>query len=173
MPIIHLVPLLISLVLGTPATPAAAPAQSDTCEVDAYVTDPDPRGLNVRARPSTGARVLARIPADAEVKIIGASGRWLRIAQATQVTDEGEETTLFHGPGWVFADRLGTGSASVAPSPLRAEPRAGARVLRRLPVDTPVTLAGCRGSWARVNAGGTVGWLAADSRCANQRTTCS
>jgi hypothetical protein len=44
------------------AGPAARAAQTVTpCSIGAYVIDPDPHGLNVRAAPGTGARVLTRL----------------------------------------------------------------------------------------------------------------
>ena len=162
-------PLVLAALLAIFAV-RPAEAQVQPCELTAYVIDPDTAGLNVRRGPSVGSESVARIDPGAEVTVIGASGNWLRIRDAT-IPETGD--TIFHGSGWVYARMLGTQTGSRGPVPLVAEPRAGARVLRRLHAEQEVTLTGCRGSWARVDAAGAAGWLAPESQCSNQLTTCS
>ena len=48
--------------LTTTAAPAAA------CDVEAYVVDPDPKGLNVRETPGVGGKVVATIPLDGKAR---------------------------------------------------------------------------------------------------------
>jgi hypothetical protein len=50
----------LSPVLSLAAAPAA-PRQATACALSAYVIDQDPNGLNVRAAPSAGARLLRTV----------------------------------------------------------------------------------------------------------------
>ncbi|HWS90416.1 MAG TPA: SH3 domain-containing protein [Pyrinomonadaceae bacterium] len=93
----------------SPAAPAqksaAAPA---ACDVDAYVVDPDPKGLNVRDAPGVHGRVVATIPLDGEgtnVHIVAsdASG-WVQIDRAETIMG----AVVFDGKkGWVSGNMLG------------------------------------------------------------------
>ena len=75
-------PLVLAALLATFAAGHAA-AQVQPCDLQAYVIDPDTAGLNVRRGPSVGSESVARIDPGAEVTVIGASGNWLRIRNAT------------------------------------------------------------------------------------------
>jgi SH3-like domain-containing protein len=162
----------LALVAGGPAPAARAAQTSVACQIGAYVIDPDPRGLNVRAGPGTGFRVIAVLPGGSdtpvEVEVTGASGNWLRIRNATA-----PDTLLFRGPGWVYARMLGTGTSEHGPVSLYREPRRGSAVVGRLDVGTGVTLLGCRGGWARVQVANLTGWLDPQSQCSLTLTTCS
>ena len=162
----------LALVAGGPA-PAARAAQTPVaCDIGAYVIDPDPRGLNVRAGPGTGFRVIAVLPGGSansvEVEVTGASGRWLRIRNATT-----PDSLVFRGPGWVYAQMLGTGTSDHGPVSLYREPRRGSAVAGRLDTGTGVTLLGCRGGWARVQVANLTGWLDPESQCSLTQTNCS
>lgn len=161
--------ILFSILPLLAAGPAARGAQTVTpCSIGAYVIDRDPNGLNVRAEPAAGARVLTRLHEWDEVEVTGARGAWLRIRNATN--DEGPVWT---GPGWVYAPMLGTSTTEHGPVPLRREPRGTSPVVRRLRDGTQVTLLGCRGDWAHVRVGNLTGWLDRDSQCSLTRTTCA
>jgi SH3-like domain-containing protein len=150
------------------ARPAARAAQTVTpCSIGAYVIDPDPHGLNVRAAPNAAARVLTRLEKDDWVEVTAMSGQWMRVRNATRV-----DSLYWRGPGWVFAQKLGTGTNEMRNVPLYREPRHGSAVVSRLS-PTQVTLLGCRGDWARVQVANLTGWLDADSQCSNTLTTCS
>ncbi|HEU4557264.1 MAG TPA: SH3 domain-containing protein [Longimicrobium sp.] len=168
--------LLGSLALLAAAPSAAASARQTVvaCDLGAYVIDPDPNGLNVRAGPGTGHRVIGKLPGgtsnSVEVEVTGASGQWLRIRNAT-VIDEAEPR--FRGPGWVFARMLGTGTSDHGPVTLYRQPRRGSPAAGRLDTGTQVTLLGCRGGWAQVHVANLTGWLDPQSQCSATQTTCS
>lgn len=162
----------LALVAGGPAPAARAAQTVVACQIGAYVEDPDPRGLNVRAGPGTGFRVIAVLPAGSEtpveVEVTGASGNWVRIRNATA-----PDTLLFRGPGWVYAQMLGLRTSDHGPVSLYREPRRGSTVVSRLDTSTGVTLLGCRGGWARVRVANLTGWLDPQSQCSLTLTTCS
>src|SRR5215218_2247861 len=91
-----------------PATSAAA--APTTCDVDAYVVDPDPKGLNVRDAPGLGGKVVGTIPRDQDgttVHVIASdSGGWVQINHAETI----EGRIVFDRKGWVSGNMLGTGT---------------------------------------------------------------
>lgn len=162
-----------------PALALAAPAQAEGgaaavtgCDISAYVTDPDPGGLNVRAAPSGRARVLKVVAGtgSAVAAVTGQSGAWLRVAG---ITDAETDARLFQGSGWIHVSRLGLDVASGDPR-LYAGPGARSKMLARLEPDgSRVALLGCSGRWAKVRFGTRTGWLSPAGQCSNPLTTCS
>lgn len=153
------------------AGPALAQPSGPRCNMTAFVIDQDPRGLNVRAGPSTGARLLqvVRNQNAAVAQLTGQSGTWFHISG---LTDAETGATLFRGDGWVHASLLGISVANADPR-LYARPARQSRALARLVPDlTQVTLIGCSGDWARVRSGRREGWLSRDGQCSNPLTTC-
>jgi SH3-like domain-containing protein len=163
--------VLTALTLGA-AAPAMAEAPGVACDISAMLEDPDPNGTNVRAAPSTGSRVLRVIPVNdaAVASIRGQRGTWFRVAS---ITDEVEGEALFRGDGWVHSSLLGLRVAN-GDTRLFAAPNRRSRVLRTLEAEeTPITLIGCSGQWAKVRAEGREGWLAPSGQCSNPLTTCA
>lgn len=161
---------------GGPSTPARASAR---CNVELNVTDPDPKGLNVRAAPGTSARVVSVLKPDAEwitVHAIAHQGDWMRIDRAVGVDDDAPdgERVVFTGDGWVHLRMLGISDLSAGGgATLRQRPDADAPVVFTLDgEDTlPTRVLGCSGDYLQVRYGKHVGWT--DSWCNNERTTCS
>ena len=159
--------------------PLLVPPVVTPCDLRLDVVDPDPKGMNVRAKPA--GPVVARIPLAAEwteVHVTGQSGDWFRIDLAETVDDDapgGMRTVYRRRHGWVHGRGLGvselnTGEGTV----LRASPREDAKPLLRIGVQNEprlVRVLGCQGTWLRVDADGLTGWTR--SWCNNQRTTCS
>jgi hypothetical protein len=76
------------------AQTAWVPLGKMTCKIEGWATDTDPKGLNVRAKPSTKARILGTLPPyvskenfGIEINIIGSQRGWLRITNATDNPD--------------------------------------------------------------------------------------
>ena len=95
-----------SLVIAVAGALVAAPALAAAppiiaCSVALWVTDQDPKGLNVRATPDgaivTALRAKGR---NVEVNVTGAAGAWAQIDGATWY-QTGSQTTLFQGAGFV------------------------------------------------------------------------
>jgi SH3-like domain-containing protein len=145
------------------------------CDLSAYVTDPDPKGTNVRSGPNKSAPVVKTLPSasDTVVKITGYSGGWFEISRAETVGDD--EKVVFEGRGWVHSSLLGlsVGNNGFGPPALHAEPSKQSRVLKRLkPDEDAVKLVACKDDWAKVQFGGLTGWLSSEGQCANPLTTC-
>jgi uncharacterized protein YgiM (DUF1202 family) len=157
-----------------PATFAAVKA----CDINAYVMDNDPKGLNVRETPDKNGRILGSLVKGEDeimVEITATSGTgWLKFANA-----EGGASgdAIFKGTGWVFATMLGTGTKGYpnydSPARLFATPSKKGKVLRQIPAEDEVTILDCSGSWAKVRYQGTTGWLAPENQCGSPFTTCN
>jgi hypothetical protein len=159
--------------------PVLVPPVVTACDLRLDVVDPDPKGMNVRAKPA-GA-VIARIPlADewTEVHVTGNAGDWFRIDLAETVDDDapgGMRSVYRLRHGWVHGSGLGfselnTGEGTM----LRASPSDSAKLLLRVTPDNEprrVRVLACQGRWFRVGADAVTGWT--HSWCNNQRTTCS
>jgi SH3-like domain-containing protein len=154
-------------------------AASNACHIEAYVVDPDPKGLNVRYGPGTEYGIITRLLSqnDTTVAIKGANGSWVLIDEAFEL-DAVEKTEGLNGKGWVYAPMLAltTRYVGLAKEPavrLFKEPNKNSAVLIRLMRETEVKVVGCRGSWVQVQYKNYTGWLDAESQCGNPVTTCS
>ena len=163
---------LLSSLLLTSAAPGQRTAAVIACEFSAYEGVGVTGGVNVRAGPSTQARVVRNLrPEGTSVfDITGFSNGWFRISRAIEA--ESDER-IFAGSGWVHRSNLGMRVAHYDPR-LFAAPDRGSRVLAHLGGQEPeVTLLACSGEWVQVRAGSRTGWLPRGGRCANPLTTCA
>lgn len=173
-----------------PAFVKQPPALDGICSFSGWSIDPDRAGLNVRAQPSSRARVIGRLPppernADAdrsfavEFDVVESRGGWFRIANARRWSDNaGQRPTL--PSGWISGRYLGfelqTDIAFAAPDP--SSPRVatswreqggGGRFFRyRHP-------SACRGEWVRLMVTAQDGrerqaWVR--GVCGSQETSC-
>ncbi|MGD0189615.1 MAG: hypothetical protein ABSD74_02620 [Rhizomicrobium sp.] len=166
--------------------PACATATTPSvCSIDAWSTDKDPKGLNVRAAPAPDAAVVAILPPPnngiaVEMHVIGAQAGWFRIDRAGFEDYPGEVSAkqVFSGQGWVFGGRIGF---LVNNFNLKDGPGAQARTIATLSSDTSGPdsfvvrrVLDCQGDRAEVdgtfNGKSLHGW--ASGLCSNQVTTC-
>jgi uncharacterized protein YraI len=157
---------------------AAGDADVVACQAEAYVVDPDPAGLNVRAGPGRGHEVIGKMHAGDLVDLTGARGEWLRIGRGQAESPSEDYVTVFAGEGWVHGGKLAVGGAynENQGTPLHERPDAASPVLRRLAFDDigEATLRGCRGGWLDLDYGkGRRGWVESGKVCVNLRTECS
>ena len=170
------------LLAATGLTDAAAPATTvpaDTvkCDVSLNVTDPDPKGLNVRAAPKVAPdNIVGVLKPDGEwttVHVIGSQGDWFLIDGAEMVDDNAAQgmRSAFKGQGWVHRSKVG--GIEIEPRDVLEAPQAGAKSLMR-GSDTARTAAlkvmACQGKFIQLQGGNIKGW--ATRYCTNQRTTC-
>ena len=151
------------------------PTPPAACDVDAYVVDPDPKGLNVRDAPGVGGKVVAVIPADADGTVVHlvASGPdgWVQIDRAEMVMG----TVVFEKKkGWVSGKMLGISTRGYGTKGVRVrgEGKAG-KVVGTIPPEAEVTVAGCSGRRMRVRYQKLTGWLDPDAQCPNPVTLCN
>src|SRR5687767_8729181 len=78
--------------------PAVAMAQAERkCEMNAYISDEDPEGVNVRGAPSNQGKVVHVIKkGDTMVRIVAEQNGWFRISVVQPV--EGKDSKL---NGWL------------------------------------------------------------------------
>lgn len=173
-----LLTLLVVAVAALGPAPAAPRTQNraatTACDVQAYVVDPDPKGLNVRDSPGVGGRVVAVIPADVDgttVRLVASSPNgWVQIDRAETVMG----AVVFEGKGWVSGNMLGISTRGYGTKGvrLRAEAKAG-RFLGTIPPESEVRVAGCAGDRIKVRYRSLVGWLDPDAQCPNPVTLCN
>ena len=151
--------------------PSAALA---ACDVEAYVLDTDPKGLNVRDAPGVGGRVVAVIPLDEDGTIVhlvaSSPNGWVQLDHAETIGG----TVVLNRKGWVSGNMLATesrgyGSKSVK---LFARPRAR-KVAGTMPPETEARVAGCEANWISVKYKSLTGWLQPEDQCPNPVTTCN
>lgn len=170
--IVVVIPLLLSPAAFGQAAPSAVP-----CDCSAYIVDPDPEGLNVRGGPGTTYPIVGILPTNhlIEIRITGANGVWMQISGAYVFVDDAPTGDVgMELSGWVYGPLL---AVTTRPSgrmliPLYSEPDATSKVVVELPMETEVTLGGCKGGWVKVRYGNIEGWLDPDSHCGNPVTTC-
>ncbi|MCP6758629.1 MAG: SH3 domain-containing protein [Fischerella sp. CENA71] len=144
---------------------AQSPKQQK-CDISAYVITKNPQGLNVRSGASPTQRILGKIATNETVKIIAASGKWVKI---TDITGD------FKGTGWVYLEMLGISSRGYGTDGVNLYSNADQKShkIGKVPPSTNVKLLACQGEWAQVEYQGIKGWLASEDQCGAALTSCS
>jgi hypothetical protein len=163
----------VVLVSAALAAPVAA-AEATRCDVALAVTDPDPKGLNVRATPDAKGSILAVLKGGdyIEVHVTGQDGQWYAIDSATLIdTQAPQDKTIFRGHGFVHMSKVGAsglqGGSVVFDKP---DDKSGKVIKWDQGNDDPVNVLGCSGVWAKVQGKKAIGWSKAI--CTNMLTTC-
>lgn len=118
------------------AKAAALPDGAVPCELHAWSTDRDPKGLNVRAAPSATARILGTLPPPyvfkakgdnvpeggwlTEFHVVGFKAGWFLIEGATPPGKDYEDESVYPrnhpkpyaGRGWVHGSKIGAAFAN-------------------------------------------------------------
>lgn len=173
---------LYSAVFAMLAFATFANAQMKPCQVEAWVNDTDPKGLNVRKVPGTLSDIVAKlIRTSAEpgideivVKIAGTNNKgWFFIDGAYK--DDLKD--ILKKDGWVAASMLGTAAQSTpdsnAPATLYATPSKKSKKVGSVPAEGGVKILDCDGGWIKASYKGKTGWLSKDNQCPSPWTTCS
>lgn len=151
------------------AAPALAERPVPPCDIWVYVKDPDPKGVNLRAGPGIGNKVVAVIPKDRDgtiVHLVGSLNGWMQVAVAETV----EGKVVFKGRAWGHGSRFAV--ATRGPGRILDAPRKTGKLLGRTPMEYEMTVAGCRLRWLYVKSARGIGWLAPDNYCGSPVTTC-
>ena len=165
--------------LGSARTPptratAAAATPAARCDLEAYVVDPDPKGLNVRDTPGVGGRVVGVIPLDGDGTIVhlvaSNPNGWVQIDRAETIAG----AVVFDKKGWVSGNMLGTETRGYGTRGVKlyAAPGKG-KVVATIPPETEVRVAGCDGQRVRVRYRTLAGWLEREDQCPNPVTLCN
>ena len=156
---------------SAPAPNAAPPA---ACDVDAYVLDPDPKGLNVRDAPGVAGKVIGVIPLDGDgttVHLVASSPNgWVQLDRAETIGG----AVVFDGKGWVSGNMLGTSTRGYGTRgvKLRGDGKA-AKVVGTIPPEAEVRVAGCAADRVKVRYKNLTGWLDPVDQCPNPVTLCN
>ena len=170
------------------------------CSVWLWVSDPDPKGINVRAAPSGKSTILGQLPGGTEITAIGAKEGWIQfnnpIAFEPENGREWEPRTEGPQTGWLHGSLLKT---SLRDRTKDGETD-GSFALYATPDDTtgPIvrwanrdpyspgndwgvvrTVLDCSTTWLKVVLADPkdqtkthTGWVHADNQCPSQVTTC-
>lgn len=147
-------------------------AAATVCDVTAYVTDKDPKGLNVRDSSSENGKVTGQIPFDKEgttVHIISSnSSGWLMVDKADTYK------TVFDKKGWVSANLLAVSTRGYDAGGVNLyQGEKGSKVVTKIPEDMEVKIVGCDGQRMQVKYKNFTGWLEPDARCDSSVTRCN
>jgi hypothetical protein len=163
------------------------------CWASGYLQDRDPRGTNLRAGPSAGAKILARVPnrrieagtaISPEFQIIGSMKGWLLVRDVRWAGYDLPPAKVYAGMAWVSGALVGV---SIENLDLLQRPEPNSPLVMKLLGETSDgkpwsagdlkirRIHGCSGSMLDVTlelpGNRTVrGW--ASGACANQVTTC-
>ncbi|MBN2223093.1 MAG: SH3 domain-containing protein, partial [Deltaproteobacteria bacterium] len=142
--------------------PLAAP-----CASEAYVAEPDPKGLAVRSEPSDDAPIVTTLPRHTRVYISRSVGEWMGINTYRTESDCPDGDPI----GWTYGHLLAVRTRSFEvsyPIPwwdssgnvlVFAEPINSAVVVTKIPPDTEVTILGCWSGFLKIEYKGVEGWL--------------
>ena len=152
---------------------APSPAIGEQCDFMAGTGDAQYSATNVRAGPSSSAKVVMSIEATApyEVHVTGREGQWYRV---DRILDAERDKILFGGTAWIHRSQLVL-SVAGGEHRLYAGPNRKAPVVMRLTPDgNRIDVIDCKGGWVKaiVDRQAT-GWMAPDAQCSNPMTTCS
>lgn len=159
---------------GTARGAGASASARVSCDVEAYVVDPDPKGLNVRDAPGVSGKVVATIPLDEDgttVHVVASDPNgWVQIDRAETIMG----AVVFDRKGWVSGNMLGIATRGYGTRGVKLYPRARARkAAGTLPSEAEVRVAGCEGEWMRVKYKSLSGWLDPADQCPSPVTTCN
>lgn len=173
---------LAALLSAPPDAPSAAGGPPDPappgarCDLNAYVVDADPKGLNVRDAPGLNGKVIAVIPADSDGTVVhlvaSDPGGWVRIDRAETV----EGRVVFENKrGWVSGNMLGISTRGYGTKGVRLYPTAAAKgkSVGMIPAEAEVRVAGCDGDRMKVRYKSLTGWLDREAQCPSPVTNCS
>jgi len=153
------------------------------CNLNAYVNDPDPTGLNIRAGPNSTYDILTTLPAISKVDgimvhVIATYNRWMQIDHAESV----EGLVLIDTPGWVYGPLLSVDLRAYAPgakTKLYSKPDNSSTIISEIPGVVQMELWGCdKKGWIYSKWDGNAeesfwGWIEPADQCASPVTNCS
>lgn len=153
---------------------SAAQAAETACNVTVDITDPDPRGLNVRAAP--GGKVIATLVDKAdwiELHVVGQSGDWYAIDRARQIDNNrmGDDIVMWKGRGYVHRSTVGLSGLQQGATIYFDHDVKSRAVVRSAAGDQATTLLGCWNEFYHVKIEKGVGWT--KGVCTNENTTCA
>lgn len=169
--------LIAVLLLGI-KTPAFALPHA--CQVRLYVKDPDPKGSNVREKPSASSRIVGviRPPADPGdynvVHVTRIQGGWAKIAGYSSF-DANAPQPQFAIDGFVSMKLLGLETRirqdlpkpmnSGDPLPLYEKPDTTSKAVSSVGAGLPIKVVGCSGTFVKLASG----WLEEKNQQLNTR----
>ncbi len=124
-------------------------AAGQRCDFTAATGDAQYTATNVRAAPSSSAKVLMTIDSAApvEVHVTGREGNWYRL---DRIDDVENDKPLHRGAAWVHGSQLVL-SVAGGDHRLYARPTKSSAVLMRLTVDgNALEVRDCEGSWVKM-----------------------
>src|SRR5919205_1069302 len=151
-----------------PLTPPAP------CDVEAYVVDRDPKGMNVRDAAGVGGKGFAVIPPDEDGAVVhlvaSAPNGWVQIDRAEKI----DGTVVLDRKGWVSGNMLATETRGYGTRGVRLRGEgSAAKLIGMIPPETEVRVAGCAGKRMKVKYKNLSGWLEREDQCPNPVTLCN
>jgi hypothetical protein len=153
---------------------SAAQAAETVCNVTVNATDPDPKGLNVRATP--GGKVIAALVNKAdwiELHVVGQNGDWYAVDRASQVDNNrmGDDLVMWKGRGYVHKSTVGLSGLQQGTTIYFDHDVKSRAVMKDVEGDQATVLLGCWQDFYKVKIEKGVGWT--KGVCTNENTTCS
>ena len=168
--------LAIAFLMWMPMTACLAQSTvKQACNAEVDVTDPDPKGTNVRASPGGAVVSALKNPGDGYiiVHLTGQLGDWYEIDRARLIdsTLPSGEKILFQGTGYLHKSVVGVSGMQNGGVVYRNHDIRTDLVDPHAAGDQQVELLGCFGEFLKVHVKKGVGWTM--QACTNMNTTCS
>lgn len=173
----YILTFLLFLTLGLPVV--FAQAEEANCSVEAWVTDKDPNGLNVRNTPNVQGKIIAKLKTADEddyvlINVTGYQNGWLQIGAASRISGK----QIFSNIGWVSANMVATGVRGTDgnydnPAYIYAETNLKSKKIAGIPTGESVKIVGWKCGWVKVMFRGTTGWVQYANICGNPVSSCS
>lgn len=170
--------LMVVAAFVSPILAQDTPAVDEKCIREGWVTDKNPKGLSVRAKPSVTSDSVGKIPFANDdddnmvtVEIIGYRNGWLRISRAITISD----SVVFQGDGWIPANKVTANvqTPTGKPAPFYALPKLTSKRIGTIPADKFIDIIGYDCFGLKIRYKGKTGWLPAKHICGNPVTTCA
>jgi hypothetical protein len=167
---------LAFLLLAQATACFAQPAPRQACNVTVDVTDPDPKGTNVRDIPG-GAIIAALKNASTdgwiEIHVTAQAGDWYEIDRASLIGADPPPggKALFEGKGYLHKSVVGVSGMQNGGFIYRNHDIRTDLVVSHAEGDQKVDLLGCWGEFLKVHVKKGTGWTT--QVCTNMNTTCS
>jgi hypothetical protein len=173
-----------------------AQAADESCALMLWVTDPDPKGLNIRATPDGSAKVIGTLPKSTEFTAINSKNGWIQFKKPIAFGPDMPWVPITTGPltGWVHGSLVTTSLRDRLTDDERGdhfavytEPAETSKRVATWPHgqwwspanDMPAIqkVLACHGGWLKVDLvdgkkAAHTGWVHPENQCPNQVTTC-
>lgn len=129
------------------------------------VTKQTTANLNLRATASTGSKVLLTIPKGAKLRVLGTSGKWIKLTYKSKTgwaSGDFLKTVATPKPKVTKQSKPTVTKQATANLHIRAKASTSSKVLVTIPKGTKLSVLGTSGKWVKLTFKSKTGWASGD-----------